>query len=56
MLYICKQIKYNSIEEFFCNLACKVYEKSQIKQRSLKLLLVCEDFKLYTQRDKTQIL
>ena len=56
MLYICKQIKYNSIDGFLRNLACKVYEKSQIKQRFLKLLLVCEDFKLYAQRDKTLIL
>ena len=56
MQYICKQIKYNSIDGFLRNLACKVYEKSQIKQRSLKLLLVCEDFKLYAQRDKTLIL
>ena len=35
MQYICKQIKYNSIDGFLRNLACKVYEKSQIKQRSL---------------------
>ena len=56
MLYICKQVKYNSIDGFLRNLACKVYEKSQIKQRSLKPLLVCEYFKLYTQRDKTLIL
>ena len=56
MLYICKQIKYDSIDGFLCNLACKMYEKSQIKQRSLTLLLVCEDFKLYAQRDKMLIL
>ena len=35
MLYICKQIKHNSINGFLYNLACKVYEKSQIKQKSL---------------------
>ena len=35
MLYICKRIKYDSIDGFLCNLACKMYEKSQIELRHL---------------------